>query len=147
MQKSKIILNQIIILSLIYLNYSIANNYYSYYKLSGTPGRYWIWGLPRYIALILLIFLIMLTRFLSQTDFNYHFCFTRIMIFAPLYSYLLLILGFKNVIISLLQISNLQEASEAIAFGYMLFIITLTAISCVSFSIEFITQFKKESEF
>ena len=147
MQKSKIVLNQIIILSLIYLNYCIANNYYSYYKLSGTPGRYWIWDLPRYVALILLIFLIMLTRFLSQTDFNYHFCFTHIMIFAPLYSYLLLVLGFKNVIISLLQISNLQKASEAIAFGYMLFIITLTAISCVSFSIEFIAQFKKESAF
>lgn len=147
MQKSKIILNQTIILGLIYLNYYIANNYYSYYKLSGMPGQYWIWDLPRYFALILLVFLIMLTRFLSRTDFNYHFCFTRIMVFAPLYSYLLLVLGFKTVIISLLQTNNLKEASDAIAFGYMLFIIALTAISYISFSIEFIIQFKKEPEY
>lgn len=147
MTKSKIIINQTIISGLIYLNYYIANNYYSFYKLTGEPGKYWIWDLPRYLALILLFLLIMLTRFLSQTDFEDRFCFTRIMVFASLYSYLLLVLGVKTVIISLLQTDNMQEAAEAISFGYMLFIMTLTAISSISFSIEFIIQFKKEPEY
>lgn len=141
------IINQLIIIGLICLNYYITKSYYNYYKLTAMPDQFWIWDLPQYFTLITLGLVVMLTYYEYRTDDGDHFCFTKIMVFAPIYAYLLLNLGLNNIIISLTQTVQVAEAKQAIAFGYMLFIAITTMISYLSFSIEFITQFKKEMEF
>lgn len=140
------IINQLIIIGLICLNYYITKSYYNYYKLTAMPDQFWIWDLPRYFTLITLGLVVMLTYYEYRTDCGDHFCFTKIMVFAPIYVYLLLSLGLNNIIISLTQTVQVAEAKQAIAFGYMLFIAITTMISYLSFSVEFITQFKKETE-
>lgn len=141
------IINQLIIIGLICLNCYITKSYYNYYKLTAMPDQFWIWDLPQYFTLITLGLVFMLTYYEYRTDYDDHFCFTKIMVFAPIYAYLLLNLGLNNIIISLTQTVQVAEAKQAIAFGYMLFIAITTMISYLSFSIEFITQFKKEMEF
>ena len=140
------IINQLIIIGLICLNYYIANSYYNYYKLTAMPDQFWIWDLPRYFTLITLGLVVMLTCYEHRTDYGNRFCCTKIMVFVPIYIYLLLNLGLNNIIISLTQTVQVAEAKQAIAFGYMLFIAITTTISYLSFSIEFIAQFKKETE-
>lgn len=141
------IINQLIIIGLICLNCYIAISYYNYYKLTVMPDQFWIWDLPRYFTLITLGLVIMIMHYEHHTDYGDHFCFTKIMVFAPIYAYLLLNLGLNDMIISLTQTVQVAEAKQAIAFGYMLFIAITAVISCLSFSLEFITQFKKETEF
>lgn len=141
------IINQLIIIGLICLNSYIASSYYNYYKLTAMPDQFWIWDLPCYFTLITLGLVVMLTCYEYRTDYGDHFCCTKIMVFAPIYAYLLLNLGLNNIIISLTQTVQIAEAKQAIDFGYMTFIAITTTISCLSFSIEFIIQFKKETEF
>ena len=92
------IINQSIIIGLIFLNYYIAISYYRYYKLTAMPNQFWIWDLPRYFTLITLGLVVMLTYYEYRTDYDDHFCFTKIMVFAPIYAYLLLNLGLNNII-------------------------------------------------
>lgn len=130
---------------LIIFEFYFAKNYFAFFKTAADPASYPIWQFSSYMALVLLILIICLNRFLVHADLYNDFCLTRIWTFTPLYAYCSLAIGLKQLIIILWPTDKIAQANSAICFGFMLFSFTMPCLAFIAFTLEFIIQFKKES--
>lgn len=129
---------------LIIFEFYFAKGYFIFFKTAADPASYLVWQLSPYIALILMILIICLNRFLVRADIYNNFRLTRIWTFAPLYTYCVLAIGLKQLIIILWPTDKIMQANSAICFGFMLFSLAMPCLAFIAFTLEFIMQFKKE---
>lgn len=132
---------------LIIFEFYFAKNYFTFFKTAADPASYPIWQLSPYAALILMMLIICLNRFLIHADIYNNFCLTRIWTFAPLYTYCVLAIGLKQLIIILWPTEKITQANSAICFGFMLFSFIIPGLAFIAFTLEFIIQFKKEPNY
>ena len=134
-----IIANTLIIISNLYINYLFIQNYLTMHL----PDSYWLWRLPSFLAVLLLIIWVLILLILKQMIPNSLFLISLTLSLTPSLLFLLLIIGVKHIIINLAQTTRPILMNQSICFGYLLVITLLNIMSVLIYLIALIWQIAK----
>lgn len=134
-----IITQALIIILNLYLNYLFIQNYLT----THLPDSYWLWRLPSFLAILLLVIWTLLLLILKQMIPNSLFLISLTLSLTPSLLFLLLIIGVKHIIINLTQTTRPILMNQSICFGYLLVITLLNIMSVLIYLIALIWQIAK----